>query len=99
MIWNFSVKLTISLQPANDGTPTVGNEFCERLLTLSISHLDHKMKEANLYRTYSMQQLLDRLDVLECFEDKGHKLRIGELMTKQADIYEALGATLPTSSC
>lgn len=64
-----------------------------------ISTTDHKMKEANLYRTYSMQQLLNRLDVLECFEDKGHKLRIGELMTKQADIYEALGATLPTSSC
>ena len=46
-----------------------------------------------------MQQLLDRLDVLECFEDEGHKLRIGELMNKQADIYEALGVALPTSSC
>ena len=76
-----------------------GKIFTEFVALILISHLDHKMKEANLYRTYSMQQLLDRLDVLECFEDKGHKLRIGELMTKQADIYEALGATLPTSSC
>ena len=57
------------------------------------------MREVNLYKTYSMQQLLDRLDVLECFEDKGHKLRIGELMTKQADIYEALGVALPTLAC
>ena len=76
-----------------------GKIFTEFVALILISHLDHKMKEANLYRTYSMQQLLDRLDVLECFEDKGHKLRIGELMTKQADIYEALGAALPTSSC
>ena len=56
------------------------------------------MREVNLYKTYSMQQLLDRLDVLECFEDEGHRLRIGEFTTKQADIYEALGVALPTSS-
>lgn len=76
-----------------------GKIFTEFVALILISHLDHKMKEANLYKTYSMQQLLDRLDVLECFEDEGHKLRIGELTTKQADIYEALGVALPTSSC
>ena len=76
-----------------------GKIFTEFVALILISHLDHKMKEANLYRTYSMQQLLDRLDVLECFEDEGHKLRIGELMNKQADIYEALGVALLTSSC
>ena len=76
-----------------------GKIFTEFVALILISHLDHKMKEANLYKTYSMQQLLDRLDVLECFEDEGRKLRIGELLNKQADIYEALGVALPTSSC
>ncbi|MCR4749848.1 MAG: hypothetical protein K5877_08680 [Lachnospiraceae bacterium] len=80
------------------------NEFIdavkEKLIALIlISHLDHKMKETNLYKTYSMQQLLDRLDVLECFEDENWKLRIGELLNKQAEIYETLGVALPTSSC
>ena len=46
-----------------------------------------------------MQQLLDKLDVLECFEDENHKLRIGELLNKQAEIYETLGVALPTSTC
>ena len=73
--------------------------FTEFVALILISYLDHKMGEANLYKTYSMQQLLDRLDVLECFEDEGHRLRIEELTTKQADIYEALGVALPTSSC
>jgi transposase len=76
-----------------------GKIFTEFVALILISHLDHKMKEANLYKIYSMQQLLDRLDVLECFEDGGRKLRIGELLNKQADIYEALGVALPTSSC
>ena len=57
------------------------------------------MREVNLYKTYSMQQLLDRIDILECFENESHSLRIGELTTKQADIYEALGVALPTLAC
>lgn len=76
-----------------------GKIFTEFLALILISHLDHKMKEADLYKSYTMQQLLDKLDVLECFEDENRKLRIGELLSKQAEIYEALGVALPTSSC
>lgn len=75
-----------------------GKIFVEFVALILISHLDHKMKETNLYKSYSMQQLLDKLDVIECFEDKGRNLRIGELLGKQAEIYETLGVTLPTSS-
>ena len=75
-----------------------GKIFAEFVALILISYLDHKMKETNLYKSYSMQQLLDKLDVIECFEDKGHNLRIGELLGKQVEIYETLGVTLPTSS-
>ena len=76
-----------------------GKIFAEFIALILISHLDHKMKETDLYNSYTMQQLLDKLDVLECFEDEHHALRIGELLSKQAEIYDALGVTLPTSSC
>lgn len=33
-----------------------------------------------------LQSLLDKLDVLECFEDANHSLRIGEMFIKQAEI-------------
>ena len=46
-----------------------------------------------------MQSLLDKLDVLECFEDANHSLRIGEVLVMQAEIYETLGVEAPTSSC
>ncbi len=64
-----------------------------------ISHLGHKMKKSDLYKNYTLHQLLDELDVIECFEDANHSLRIGELLDKQAKIYEALGVKVPTSSC
>lgn len=76
-----------------------GKIFTEFVALILISHLDRKMKETNLYKSYTMQQLLDKLDVLECFEDENHKLRIGELLNKQTEIYETLGVALPTSSC
>ena len=76
-----------------------GKLFLEFIALILISHLDHKMKETNLYKNYSMQQLLDKLDVIECFEDEGRSMRVGELLEKQMDIYKALGVALPTSSC
>lgn len=76
-----------------------GKIFTEFVALILISHLDHKMKESGLYSNYTMQSLLDKLDVLECFEDANHSLRIGEMLIKQAEIYEALGVEVPTSSC
>ena len=57
------------------------------------------MKEKKLYADYTMQQLLDKLDLIECFEDKGHKLRVGEILRAQEKIYEQLDVSVPTSSC
>lgn len=76
-----------------------GKIFTEFVSLILISHLDHKMKGTGLYSNYTMLQLLDKLDVLECFEDANHSLRIGEMLNKQAEIYEALGVDVPTSSC
>lgn len=76
-----------------------GKIFTEFVALILVSYLDHKMKETGLYNKYTMRALLDKLDILECFEDANHSLRIGEMLNKQAAIYEALGITAPTSSC
>ena len=76
-----------------------GKIFVEFIALILISYLDHKMKEKKLYADYTMQQLLDKLDLIECFEDKGHKLRVGEILSAQKKIYEQLDVAIPTSSC
>lgn len=75
-----------------------GKIFVEFIALILISYLDHKMKETDLYKKYTLQQLLDKLDVIECFEDAGHSLRIGEILKKQVEIYETLGVEVPISS-
>ena len=87
-------RLLVSSEKALDG-----KIFAEFVALILISHLDSKMKKSGLYKTYTMQQLLDKLDVLECFEDEKHSLHIGEMLDKQREIYEALGVEAPTSSC
>lgn len=42
-----------------------------------------------------MESPLNKLDVIEYFEDKGHSLRVGELLEKQIDIYKNRGVALP----
>lgn len=87
-------RLLVSSERSLDGK--IFTEFVELIL---ISHLDKKMRDAGLYKDYTMQQLLDKLDVIECFEDANRDLRIGEILSKQTEIYEALGVNVPSSSC
>ncbi len=44
----------------------------------------------------TLQELLDDLDVIECFEQPGRKPHIGEMTKKQMDLYTKLGIEVPT---
>lgn len=54
------------------------------------------MQETELFKNYTLQSALDKLDVIECFEAPGPKLRVGELLEKQKEIYISLGVTPPS---
>jgi hypothetical protein len=54
------------------------------------------MQAKKLYKHYTLGSLLDTLDVIECFEYPGKKLRVGELLEKQKEIYAALGIEAPS---
>lgn len=38
-----------------------------------------------------MQDLLDELDIIECFEEPGYDIRVGETNKSQIEFYEELG--------
>ena len=42
-----------------------GKIFTEFIASILIFYLDHRMKETDLYKRYTMQQFLDKVDVLE----------------------------------
>lgn len=50
-----------------------------------------------MFMDYTMQQLLDKLDMIECFLYPGHELRVGEVLERQKEFYLKLGVEPPTS--
>jgi hypothetical protein len=60
-----------------------------------LSSIDKVMHDQGLYKTYTLTQLLDELDVIECYSYPGHIEKTGEMTKKQKELYEAFGVTLP----
>ncbi len=46
--------------------------------------------------SYTLQGLLDELDIIERFEQPGSKPHVGEMTKKQLAIYEAFGVRPPS---
>jgi hypothetical protein len=55
-----------------------------------------KMQDAKLFETWTLQGLLDELDVIELFEAPEHSRILGEIIEKQKEVYGALGVEPPS---
>ena len=75
-----------------------GKLFVEFVALIYLSYLKKQMQEAHLFKDYTITGLLDKLDVIECFERPGFKLQVGEVLEKQKRIYQSLDIPPPTSS-
>jgi transposase len=73
-----------------------GKLFVQFVALIYLSHLNKIMSEQNLYKDYTMHELLDDLDVIECFEQPGHRPHVGEMTKKQMNLYATLGVEAPT---
>lgn len=58
---------------------------------LYLSYIKNAMSDRDLFKDYTMQELLDELDldIIEYFEQPGRKRRIGEMTKKQASLFES----------
>jgi transposase len=74
-----------------------GKLFVEFIALIYLSYIKKQMQEQNLFKDYTLQGALDKLDVIECFENPGQELRVGELLEKQKDLYIKLGVKSPVS--
>ncbi|WP_291492397.1 IS1634 family transposase [Desulfurella sp.] len=85
-------RLLVSSEQSLDG-----KLFVEFIALIILSYIKKKMQEAKLFKNYTMQELLDEFDIIECFEQPNKKLYIGEITQKQIQLYEMLGVKPPIS--
>jgi len=74
-----------------------GKLFVQFIALIYLSYIKKQMQNTDLFKKYTLQGLLDQLDLIECFEEPGRKLWVGEVLEKQKEIYHCLGITPPTS--
>ena len=74
-----------------------GKLFVEFVALIYMSYINKQMQDACLYKYHTMSGLLDRLDVIECFEHAGRRLQVGEVLDKQQELYIALNVEPPSS--
>ncbi len=85
-------RLAVSSEKSLDG-----KLFVQFIALIFLSCITKKMQETKLFREYTLQEVLDELDMIECFEVPGRKLQVGEATKRQLELYTKLGITPPAS--
>lgn len=94
---NLKERLNFSRTSVSSDRSLDGKLFVEFIALIYLSYIKKKMQDKDLFKKYTMQGLLDELDIIECFEQPGRELRIGEITKLQVELYEAMEISLPTS--
>jgi len=85
-------RLLVSSEQSLDG-----KLFVQFIALIILSYIKKAMQDQELFGQYTIQALLDQLDVIECFGRPGRDLRMGEITTKQQELYIKLGVNSPAS--
>jgi transposase len=85
-------RLAVSSEQSLDG-----KLFVQFVALVYLSYITRKMQDNNRFEDYTMQELLDEFDTIECFEVPGQQLQMGETTTRQLELYNKLGVTTPAS--
>lgn len=73
-----------------------GKLFVQYVALIFVSYINKAMNEGNLYKNYTMQGLLDELDVIERFHHPSKSPYFGEVTNKQKSFYKAMKVDSPT---
>ena len=91
--WNIKERLNLRRTLTSSESSLDGKLFVEFVALIYLSYIKKKMEEAGLFSRYTMHELLDELDVIECFSEPGKAPIQGEVLKKQEQIYRELGVT------
>ena len=91
--WNIKERLNLKRTLTSSESSLEGKLFVEFVALIYLSYIKNKMEEAGLFSRYTMHELLDELDVIECFTEPGKAPIQGEVLKKQEQIYIDLGVT------
>ncbi len=91
--WNVKERLNLRRTMNSSESSLEGKLFVEFIALIYLSYIQKKMDEKGLFGKYTMHELLDELDVIECFTEPGKAPIQGEVLKKQEQLYLDMGVT------
>ena len=73
-----------------------GKLFVQFVALELLSYIKKQMDDKGLFRNYTMQSLLDELDIIEYYQQPGKAHHLSEMTEKQRGLYEMMGVAAPT---
>ncbi|MRI86526.1 hypothetical protein GIY09_11810 [Aerococcaceae bacterium WS4759] len=67
-----------------------GKLFVQYLALILVSELKHRMEQANLFKDYTLDEVLEAFNRVEYFIHPSFGMTIGEILQKQEKLYEQL---------
>lgn len=74
-----------------------GKLFVQFIALIYLSYIRKQMQDKGLFKKYTLQGLLDELDVIECFKQPGKDMYIGEMLSKQKQLYNDMEVPEPSN--
>lgn len=73
-----------------------GKLFVQFVALMYLSYIKKQMDDHGLFKSYTMQTLLDDLDIIEYYQQPGRAHHLSEITKKQSSLYEVMDVTVPT---
>jgi len=93
---NLKERLEMKRTIVHSDQALAGKFFLQFLALIYISYVHKHMRDNNLYLNYTMQSLLDSLDVIERYDFDGQRYHCSEMTKKQQDLFSYFGVSPPT---
>lgn len=72
-----------------------GKLFTQYIALIILSYIKKQMDEHKLYKDYTLHGLLMKLDIIYCFINDNDELSVGEVTSKQEELYRLMGVEKP----
>ena len=93
---NLKERLNMRRTSVSSSENLEGKLFVQFVALIYLSYIKKEMSDHCLFSKYTLQELLDELDIIERFEHPGQKYSVGEITKKQQELYNYLGVDSPT---
>jgi len=92
---NIKERLNCKRMLVSSDASLEGKLFVEFIALIYLSYIKKRMGDNKLFKSYTLQGLLDEVDMIECFTEPGKSLFVGEVLQKQRQIYKDMDVLAP----